>query len=143
MADVDISGAFESVALAESVNFSANNTTVRRGSFIQVLPDGVTDWTLYSGSDVNVCSDLASTGIKVKSISFTSDAANQYIEIREQGVDNALVWRNSISTAGDQTFRVDFGKGIWINPVIDASDCDWNIGSGGTAAGTRITFEIY
>ena len=108
------------------------NTTIKKGHFVEVTPDGTTDWTLATE-----ISEWSGTGMKVRAISFRAEAAGSYIEVREQGIDNALIWRSTVSTAANQVFRVDFGEGVWMNPFIDATDCNYS-----TAADTTISFEI-
>lgn len=104
-----------------------SNTTTRTGKFIEIIPDGSTDWI-----GLTELGDL----IKISSIQFNPTTIGDVLIIRAGGIDNAAIF-NAYANVANQALTRDYTPGKWCNPVIDASDCTF-----GTATDCRILIEV-
>ena len=103
------------------------NTTTQHGNFIEITPDGATDWSAMG--------DIGHK-LKLSAIQFNPSAANDVLIIRENGIDSAAIF-NATAVGSAQVLARDYTHPKWCNPTIDASDCTF-----GTAGNVRILLEI-
>lgn len=114
----------------------ANTTTVTRtGNFITlVFEDSGADF-LFS-TDTTANPTLRMHRIKVLSIMWKGDDANDSLLIRESGSDGAIIF-SDITVTAKSAIRQYYGgnRGIRMNPSITVSQCS-DLGAG------TVTFEI-
>jgi hypothetical protein len=116
--------AFMCLVLAASVAMAANTVT-RSGLFIEIIPDGSTDW------DSQV--DLPG-GVSLVSVAFYPSAANDVIKLREKSASGPAIM-NAKDTGGGGLIQY-FDGGV-VYPYLKAADCTF-----GTPANVRIILKI-
>ena len=112
------------ICLMSSVAVAANTVT-RSGPFIEIVPDGTTDWD----SQVTYPS-----GLSLVSIAFYPSAANDVIKIREGSATGPAMINGKDTTGGGLIVYLEGGM---VHPYLKASDCTF-----GTAANARILMKF-
>ena len=105
----------------------ATNATKKIGNYIDIIPDGSTDW------DITVDTGSAN-GVSLNYIAFYPSAANDVLVVRDRNGTGVRIFTAKDTAGGGLIMYYD---GLMTKPYIKAADCTF-----GTAANVRILMAI-
>lgn len=107
------------------------NTTTSSGHFVNIVPDGSTNW------DSAVSLPGCKNGVRLLSVKFKPSATNDVLQIRTGTASGPVICYMKDTAGGGVRDVMGTPNGVYCFPYIVASECNFN-----TAANAIIILEV-